>query len=188
MCIYYFNFLDYTCKGLLHSSFAWDQEFSILLHCVFGYICMVLCSYVSVGPGGLKQSQQIRTLTEQYGGGACGGTKEKIFQMLFCYLILEQELGFQESHFKLGLTNFVSFQSIYLFTSISCFKNESSCFEWQEYENKLIWIKEIWIFCYWGLICLRKFVSMKQKKIFALIMNFWMLFIFNNIYQHKSYE
>ena len=69
MCIYYFNFLDYTCKGLLHSSFAWDQEFSILLHCVFGYICMVLCSYVSVGPGGLKQSQQIRTLTEQYGGG-----------------------------------------------------------------------------------------------------------------------
>ena len=133
MCIYYFNFLDYTCKGLFHSSFAWDQEFSILLHCVLLHLhgSVFICECGPRGPE-TKPADQNTHWTIWGVGGACGGTKEKIFQMLFCYLILE-ELGFQEIHFKLVLTNFVSFQNIHLFTSISCFKNEPSCFEWQEY-------------------------------------------------------
>lgn len=133
MCIYYFHFLDCTCRGLLRSSFAWDQEFSILLHCVLLHLpgSVFICECGPRGPKTKPADQN--THWTICGGGACGGTKEKIFQMLFCYLILEQELGFQEIHFKLVLTNFLSFQSIHLFTSISCSKNESSCFEWPAY-------------------------------------------------------
>lgn len=63
------------------------------------------------------------------GGGGGGGSKEKIFQMLFCYLILEQELWFHEIQIKLVFTNFAFFlKSIHLFTNISYFKNESVLF------------------------------------------------------------